>query len=247
MPMYEKIAHYKTQLTPDFAHFVDKLEAKQIALALCPEGLRVARVVRELSGPTDFTEADLNPAWILKASHGCGWNLDLSGATVDSALMALKSWGTVYRSAEEPHYSFLKPRFFIEEKIVDTSPFGCHGATGTATSAAGVYMIRCVHGKAISVSYKFAGRQNTYDLSWKPLKRPDFPGTLSPPPQLNEMIRCAEQLARPFEFVRADFYLGRDSQRETEGLYFSELTFTPTGGYMFFPYLLEKEMGKLWH
>jgi hypothetical protein len=242
MPMFEKIGYYKTRITADYAPFVDKLKAKQIALALCPDGLRVARVVRELSGIADFSAADLNPAWILKASHGCGWNLDLSGATAEAALAALASWNTTYRSTEEPHYRFLHPRFFIEEKIVDTSQSLRHGVTG----AAGVYMIRCVHNKAISVSYKWGGRQNTYDLSWNLLKRPDFPNPLPRPPQLSEMIRFAERLSRPFEFVRVDFYLGTDSQRETEGIYFSEFTFTPTGGYMFYPFKVEHTMGRLW-
>ncbi len=243
MPLFEKITYYKTQITVDYAPFVDKLDAKQIVHVQSEGAVRTAPLIRELTSPTDIHESDMNPAWILKASHGCAWNLDLSGATVSEARRCLQEWNTHYRSAEEPHYSFLRPRFFIEEKITDTSPVYGERAT---PGKAGVYMIRCVKGKPICISYKWGTQQNTYDPTWKLMKKPELEEPLPPPAQLTEMLRIAEKLARPFELARIDLYIGRDSQRPTEGIYFSEYTFTPAGGNMFFPYPLEKQLGRLW-
>jgi hypothetical protein len=55
------------------------------------------------------------------------------------------------------------------------------------------------------------------------------------------MIELAEILSAPFEFVRIDFYLSSDRK-----IYFSEYTFTPSGGYRFYTNNIEAELGKLW-
>jgi hypothetical protein len=65
---------------------------------------------------------------------------------------------------------------------------------------------------------------------------------ISRPHCLDELICCAEKLAKPFEFVRVDFY-------ETEDGYlkFGELTFSPAGGSIhFIPADKDKEFGKLY-
>ena len=65
-----------------------------------------------------------------------------------------------------------------------------------------------------------------FDLNWNP--SPVFKGTMQPelferPETLETMLEYAEILAKPFPFVRVDFY-------EVDGkIYFGELTFTPTG------------------
>ena len=59
------------------------------------------------------------------------------------------------------------------------------------------------------------------------------------PSKIKDMIKYAEILSEDFDFVRVDFY-------EYEGkVYFSELTFSPWGGYMY-SYTDEaiKELGK---
>ena len=65
-----------------------------------------------------------------------------------------------------------------------------------------------------------------FDLDWNP--SPVFKGEMQPelfdrPKTLEKMLEYAEILAKPFPFVRVDFY-------EVDGkIYFGELTFTPTG------------------
>ncbi len=46
------------------------------------------------------------------------------------------------------------------------------------------------------------------------------------PPRFREMIRIAETLSKPFDFVRVDLY------QTSKGIYFGEFTFTPLAGYI---------------
>lgn len=48
--------------------------------------------------------------------------------------------------------------------------------------------------------------------------------SLPRPGCLDKLLDCAARLAKPFPFVRADFYVVNDR------VYFGELTFTPSGG-----------------
>ena len=85
------------------------------------------------------------------------------------------------------------------------------------------------------------------NLDWTraPYLRSDYAGfeTLPPKPaRFDEMVRMARQLARGFRFVRVDLY-------EINGrVYFGEMTFTPTGGFVpFIPDEADAEIGKLLH
>ncbi len=58
--------------------------------------------------------------------------------------------------------------------------------------------------------------------------------------EFNTMIRFAEKLAEPFDFVRIDFFLVDDR------VYFSEITHTPGAGYPKFPLDMEIRLGSYW-
>lgn len=234
LPLYKKILHYREQLDERFAPFVDKLIAKQIVKEICGDEIQIARVIRELSGPEDIRQEDLNPAHIIKATHGCGWNVNISEKT-DLAKVREKliGWNRHYNPDIERQYAFIQPRFFIEEKIVDPmAPAG----------QALVYMFRCIHGVPITLGIKsFNGLQNSYDLEWNLLAVPAVPFKVSRPPQLPQMISLAKTLSRPFEFVRVDFHLDAAGQ-----IFFSEFTFTPAGGTQIFSNHLESMLGSMW-
>lgn len=68
-----------------------------------------------------------------------------------------------------------------------------------------------------------------YDKEWNllpysqdALDNPNY--NLQKPKCLDYLFECARKLAKPFPFVRADFYVVNDK------VYFGELTFTPSGG-----------------
>jgi hypothetical protein len=229
LPLCAKIKFYAKALTPEYVPYVDKLEAKKLV-----EGIvACAPLIRVLKDCEDVQYEDLNPDYMVKASHGCGWNISVQPLTTrDRVLTNLRQWNKAYGDHKEPLYRLLEPRFFLEEKI----DCAYSGKNGLAT----VFYIRCIHGKPFAIGVRQGPRQNSYDVDWNPIKKPQIEG-LTRPPQLAEMLEIAAKLSAPFEFVRIDLYIDK-----TNTIYFSEFTFTPSGGAKFYSDELEMAFGKLW-
>lgn len=236
LPMFKKIHYYGTQLTKEYAEYVDKLQAKRKVKEICGDDIQVAKVVRILESYNDLTENDLNTNYIIKSSHGSGWNIyndPLMPMTLYTAIQKLKSWNNNYNSSIEKQYSFIKPQFFIEEKICDS----ILGYTGDAC----VYMFRCIHSNPISIGVKYKKTQNSYDINWNLTQTPKIPFLIPKPKCLSKLLNLCKILSSNFEFVRLDFYIGKD-----DVIYFSEFTFTPAGGYQVFDIKTEMEQGLMW-
>jgi hypothetical protein len=158
------------------------------------------------------------PDHILKATHGCGWNILLGQAPPIPKLQTiLADWSLPYVGSGEKQYAYIPSRFFIEEIIDDAYT----GKSGQAR----VFMVRCIHRKPVSVGVRQGNGstvQNTYTPTFVQVGRLNF--ALEKPPQWDAMMEYASVLSKPFEFVRVDFYIGRDDE-----IYFSEFTFTPAG------------------
>jgi hypothetical protein len=229
LPLYKKIQIYKNHLDERFAPFVDKLQAKEKVKGMCQE---IANVIRIIESPDDVKESDLHTDWIIKATHGSGWNIPITEkTTVEEVKQKLREWNTTYVGSDEKHYQFIKPRFFIEEKIEDAYV----GEKGKAV----VFMFRCIHGKAVTIGVKKGDEQNMYRITGECIGKA-FPFVL-PFHRIEQMKQIAETLAQPFEFVRMDFYLGVKGD-----IYFSEYTFSPAGGQQIYPLAIENELGALW-
>lgn len=97
------------------------------------------------------------------------------------------------------------------------------------------YKVYCFNGKPSYVMV-CVGREKKghplffyYDRNWNKLPFSqdaiDYPDYIVDRPKcLDYLFSCAEILSKPFEFVRADFYVVDDK------VYFGELTFTPSAG-----------------
>jgi hypothetical protein len=231
MPLYEKIGVYAQHLDERFAPYIDKLEVKSIVPRLCSD-VKTAPVIRVLESPSDIHAHDLGFPHLLKAAHGCGWNLPLDGSISLSEIQtALKTWHANPYSTKEKQYTHVKPRYFIESIINDKYT----GLSGKAR----VFMVRCIHGKPVSVGVREGQQQNSYFPDFRRMAPDSFP--LEKPALWDDLIHSAALLSAPFEFVRVDFYIGAD-----HCLYFSEFTFTPAGGHRVFTPAVERELGKLW-
>ncbi len=102
-------------------------------------------------------------------------------------------------------------------------------------------MIRCIYGKAVSIGIGYNEYMNNYYIDWTPIKI-GIPFTIEKMEEVEKMKVLAEKLSQRFEFVRVDFYLGKDKK-----IYFSEFTFTPSAGNMVYPtHTIEYELGKSW-
>ncbi|MEW6144878.1 MAG: ATP-grasp fold amidoligase family protein [Thermodesulfobacteriota bacterium] len=113
----------------------------------------------------------------------------------------------------------------------------------------------CFDGKAEIVEV-IEGRygeysDNYFDMDWNPLRFTwsDWPGErgcppkdgIQKPPGFGEMVRVAEELSRPFDFVRVDLY------NVSGRIYFGEFTHYPSGGIgEIEPRSFDDYIGSLW-
>ncbi len=236
LPLFQKVQIYRDNLTPAYAPYVDKLQAKEMARTAIPDEnrLKIARVVRVLSSPYDLKDEDLIVGEVVvKATHGCGWNIFVGQSdTRQNCIARLRRWNGVYNFGRERQYTYVQPRFFIEEKL--QNPFKN-------------IKIRCVGGKAIEFitvtdGNKGNDKKNFYDFHWNHLRPPELEEDITRPARLDDLIEMAEILAAPFEFVRIDFYYDEASH----DVWFSEYTFTPSNGAQILDLKDEMRLGRLW-
>jgi hypothetical protein len=238
LPLYAKIQVYAMNLTEEHSQYVDKLHAKQIVKDRLGNQIHVARVVRVLESCEDLRPEDLQPNHIIKSSHASGWNINvMERIDYQYALSLLRVWNQLYHPYTERQYSFLKPTFFVEEKIEDC----VLGNTWQCLT----YMFRYIHGELISIGVchneRGVNKCNHYDLSWNLTLPPEIGFAIPCPKKLQDLVTMSNILAQGFEFVRIDFFVDKD-----DNVFFSEFTLTPKAGKPTFPLHLEKEYGKLW-
>lgn len=251
LPLYTKIKYYSTILNQDYSIYVDKIEAKKIVTELTNGQIKVAKIIKELKDINDISQEDIDHKYLLKASHGCKWNLDFyKTSNLNDIKDFLITYNKIYLNHEK-QYQYIRPRFFIEEKIYDS----ILGLTGHAI----VYMFRCIYGNPVSIGVKIqVGNKKIngkcdveevnflYDTNWNIIDQksmdPKYKTIKIPKPiKLDSMIDNAKILSNRFEFVRIDYYIDKNHD-----IYFSEFTFSPNGGNQTFDTEIEYEMSKTW-
>ena len=125
----------------------------------------------------------------------------------------------------EPHYGKIKPMIYAEE-LIDT------GTDAWPTD----YKFTCVNG-VIGDVFVCCERETgstkyiTLDTEWNilPYTKKEYMPNFNPekPKHLDRMIEIAKILSSDFDIVRVDLYEYKNK------VYFSELTFSPWGGYMY--------------
>lgn len=195
-------------------------------------------ILNELYGAYDKVEDipwdELPNSFVLKWNFGCGQNLivrDKSKLNLDEAKKKLKKWysihDTFYLPYSEMQYKGIPPKL-VCEKLIETED-------GDLPVD---YKLYCFNGRPDCVlvcakrgHMKHGAEYYFFDKDWN-LKRYNKRGkeapedfTLPKPENLGLLFDYAEKLAKPFPFVRADFYL------EKGQVTFGELTFTPCGGF----------------
>ena len=165
---------------------------------------------------------------VLKCNHGCGYNIlinDKSSIRVDDVIDQLKEWLNEdwWKNYCEPQYMDIKKCILAEEYLGD---------------AIKTYKFYCFRGEP-KVMYVSAngekGEKDLYldyfDMNWNWLDislvgHQHKPNCYEKPASFDEMVKISRILAKDFPFVRVDLY-------DVAGnVYFSELTFIPTGGNM---------------
>lgn len=175
--------------------------------------------------PDDIPIGDLPDRFVIKATHGCGWNIivtDKASWNWKAARKKLDRWlaSNYYYKYGEANYKPLKGRILVEKLLEDPSgeikdyKFFTYGGT--------VRFIQVDSGRFTD------HRRDIYDPLWTRLPvRLGYPNLDTPttkPEGLEEMLEVARNLSKPFPFVRVDLYYAQDR------VYFGELTLVPASG-----------------
>lgn len=178
--------------------------------------------------------------FVLKCTHGCAYNIicvDKSKLNIKKTITTLNKWlkEDFGKFNAEIHYSRIKPRIICEQYLGDDLQD---------------FKFFCFNGKfkllyiAIdSESETCSEREAFFDENGKLLNLTNADYELFSeaklPDNFKELVEISEQLAKPFPFVRVDWYV-KDGKTT-----FGELTFTPSGGLMRFnPSNYDKEIGE---
>lgn len=161
--------------------------------------------------------------FVLKATHGSGWNLicrDKSKLDISAARAKAAKWlrSNFYRVGRERVYKNISPGVIAEEFL--------EGPDGMSPPD---YKIFCFHGEPQVVevdSDRHTKHLRTFfGTEWNklPVKLdyPLHPTAPARPKTLKSMLEAARTLSQPFPFVRVDLYEVQDEK------FFGELTFVP--------------------
>jgi hypothetical protein len=195
------------------------------------------RLYWSTKNPADIPFDLLPVCFVVKATHGCGFNYLVPDKTrVDWADVMAKCarWlnSNYYWSYRDWAYKHIEPRIIVEEFISD----------GTGQSPLN-YRIFVFGGRVQLIQVDAGQRCDYYNRSWNRL---DLRGGREPiggvprPALLADLIDCAEALGAGLDFIRVDLYV-------TTKVYFGEMNVYPRSGVKkFVPERWNRYFGDLW-
>lgn len=187
---------------------------------------------------------DLPEKFVLKANHGCGWNIicpDKCNLDWKRAKKKLAKWMKMdyYNVQGEKWYSQIDRKIICEQYLEDKTHKDLKD-----------YKIFCFHGKPhviqVDIGRYVDHKRNFYDTEWNLrdiyCEHDNYLPGVERPKRFDEMLEYASILSGPFIMARVDFYVVNDK------VYFGEITFAPGSGVVpFEPIEFLYEMGDLMH
>lgn len=207
-----------------------RLADKYLVRDLVKEKIGEEYLIPLLGAWEKFDDIDfdkLPDKFVLKANHGCGWNIivkDKSKLDKEDAKKNFDKWmhtNWAYCAGLELHYKDIKPLIIAEEYL--------ENSTDELTD----YKVWCFNGKAHFVQHlcerKTGLKMAFYDRDWNRL---DFvysyeynQNNIPRPEKLDKLLELSEKLAQNFAHARVDFYILNDGT-----IKFGEITFTSCSG-----------------
>ncbi|MBO5928303.1 MAG: hypothetical protein J6Q32_05585, partial [Clostridia bacterium] len=187
--------------------------------------------------PSDIDWASLPNQFVLKWNFGCGYNiicLDKNELDEKQVKDKLKKWGKEkpWLFYGEKQYKYTPKKIICEKLIIQND--NEQEVNSKNWVAPEDYKVYCFNGEAKYVMV-CVGREKGHpkfyfvDRNWE-LARINRDSINAPegfklekPKCADKLFECAENLSKPFPFVRADFYIVKDK------VLFGELTFSPAG------------------
>lgn len=224
----EKVVHRQLLAQHPLASLIaDKWRVRQY---VAERGL--AHILNEVYFVTDDPEKipfdDLPDRFVIKANHGCSWNILVTDKrTLDrrKAIRKCRKWLSLKYGKStrqyDTHYDTIPPLILVERFIEEEE-----------RAVPVDYKFYCFHGSALFIEVhlgRFAKHtENFYDREWREAvdrsRTPRSEG-VPKPPRLAEMLQVAERLSGDFDFCRVDLY-----SPNAETILFGEITLSPSGG-----------------
>lgn len=231
-------------LDPDYAVFCDKVAVRQYIA----ERVGSDRIVPLLwlgDNPAALPFEKLRPPYIIKCSHGSGWNIVVRGNDGEdySAMRAqLGHWlATDYGNwCNEPGYSAVPRKLLVEPLLTHRGGFPLEYKFFMFNGVARMVMFRANYGDQAKERI-----QAYYDMEWRqlPVRTSDMPysSPVARPPEFDTMRVMAERLAENRDHIRVDFLVS-DGR-----VYVGELTiYHRSGLFRFDPDAQDFVLGEWW-
>lgn len=197
-------------------------------------------LVGVFSNPDDIDFGSLPDRFIIKVTHGSGWNIlcmDKSDFNWKNSKLLLKEWlkTNYYYNCQEWPYKSIEPRIIIEKLIL-----------GKNDSIPNDYKFFCFNGEPLYIdvhSNRFSEhKEGFFDINWNRIPLQLDPShqisDLEKPAKFAEMLKIVRALSKGFPFVRVDLF-------SVPEVYFGEFTFYPMAGFdIDIPHELDIEIGK---
>ena len=220
--------YYNNRLVSDC---IDKYKVKDLLVNhFKVSGLKIAQLYAVFDNVDELINAGFErypQKFVIKCNHGSGYNLLCDKRELDTAEIrkCLEKWfkEDYWKIFVEYQYRFIKKKIFIEEyleNIGDTYKFYCFNGHPKFFYVSNPDE----HGNADAYCDYFDMNFRHLDILLYGHLHSDR--LISKPTCFNRLIEIAEYIAKDFPFVRVDLYVAGND------IYFSELTFIPTGGYM---------------
>jgi hypothetical protein len=231
-------------LDPTYAVFCDKVATRQYVA----DRLGMDAVVPLLwigSDPAAIPFATLRPPYIIKCSHGSGWNIvvrDDKAVDHDGVRAQLAAWlATDYgMMATEPGYSAVPRRLLIEPLLTYRGSYPPEYRLFMFDGVARLVVYRMNYG---DLHHEEA--EAYYDPQWRhlPVRTSEMPWTeaVARPSWLDALLATAKRLAGGRDFIRIDFLVD-DNQ-----IYVGELSlYHMSGMFQFEPDEQDLALGEYW-
>ena len=177
--------------------------------------------------PDEIDFASLPTSFVLKATHGSGWNIlvpNKSALDEEWARGRLKEWLGLRQAMKggfELHYEYCEPRIVCERFLRDGTgglrDYKFMVFDGVVQFA---FTVDRRAGLAMRGTYLPDWTRAPFEYTCEAVRAPDVP----PPSGLETMLQLASRLGKGFACARIDFY-------EVRGrVYFGEITFTDADG-----------------
>lgn len=244
----EKIQWSKLHRNMEFlSEYTDKIKVRDYVKNKIGEEYLVPVIGEVYRSADEIDFENLPNRFVIKANHGCGYNLIVSDKcelNLKEARKKLDAWlnHNIAFETFELQYKDISPMLYIEKNL-------CFGDIKDLPD----YKFFCFNGKAfcsyIRTNYVH-GYSNGYlafldrDYNIMPYYREGYmPITKQPdkPKNYDKMVEIAEKLSEGFSHVRVDLY-------NVDGkIYFGEMTFSTCGGFgKFVPNEFDRILGKQW-